>query len=191
LRKLVLLIALLFPLSVSAEFRSESKTDMHQLAADLSRALGADHVEVEGSRTVAAPRQDVSDADLQPYVDAMNRERASLGEKPLRLNRALCAAAGDRIRDMFAQHYFSHDAPDGTRPFDWVTREGYDYTAAGENLAVGYRSAEDVVDGWMHSPGHRANILNKSFEEIGLAVAQGTPVSGFRGPLVVAMYGCR
>lgn len=132
-----------------------------------------------------------ADADLQPYVDAMNRERVARGEKPLRLNRQLCNAANDRVRDMFEKHYFAHDAPDGTDPFTWVDREGYVYTEVGENLAVGYVTANDTVDGWMHSPGHRANILNNAYEEVGVAVAAESPARPFHGPLVVAMYGVR
>lgn len=163
---------------------------MRQVAADLERALGDGHVEIDG-RSVPLPHPVVENSDLQPYVDAMNRERLARGEKPLRLNAQLCAAANDRVRDMFAQHYFEHIAPDGTEPFVWVEREGYDYTEIGENLAVGYRGAESVVDGWMHSPGHRANILNKEFDEVGVAVAPGSPAARYHGPLVVAMYGVR
>jgi uncharacterized protein YkwD len=68
---------------------------------------------------------------------------------------------------------------------------GYRYRMAGENLAVGYRSSSAVVDGWMGSPGHRANILKSGFEEIGLAVANGSPTRGYGGPTVVALYGSR
>ena len=165
MRKLVFLIALLCPLFVSAEFRSEPRADTSRIAVD--------------------------DASLQPYVDAMNRERLARGERPLRLNTVLCAAASDRVRDMFAQHYFAHEAPDGTQPFVWVDREGYDYREIGENLAVGYRTAEDVVDGWMHSPKHRDNVLNEAFVDVGIAVAPESPKRGFRGPVVVALYGVR
>lgn len=161
------------------------------------RALGKGHLEIRGAplgRLGAAQSDDV-DVDevdeLQAYVDAMNRERLTRGEKPLRLNRALCAAANDRVRDMLEQHYFNHNAPDGTQPFVWVTREGYDYAEAGENLAVGYRGADRTVAGWMDSPGHRANILNQVFEDVGVAVASESPTQKFRGPLVVALYGAR
>jgi uncharacterized protein YkwD len=162
-RKLVFLALLVLPLSVFAEFRSEVRTDETRVVA----------------------------ADVQPYVDAMNRERLARGEKPLRLNRELCAAANDRVRDMLTQHYFAHDAPDGTQPFVWADREGYAYTEIGENLAVGYRTPDDVVDGWMHSPKHRDNVLNDAFVDVGVAVATDSPTRGFRGPLVVALYGVR
>jgi len=184
LTSLALALLIAAPLSLFAETRPSQRSDLRELAAELERVLGKGSVEIEGTESAESP-------DLQPYIDAMNRERAARGERPLRINRALCAAANDRVRDMFAQHYFNHDAPDGTQPFVWVTREGYDYQEVGENLAVGYRGAGATVDGWMGSPGHRANILNKAFDEVGLAVAGDSPVRGYRGPLVVALYGCR
>ena len=123
-------------------------------------------------------------------VAAMNRERTSRGLRPLRLNERLSRAATDRIDDMFAKNYFAHVSPDGLQPFVWATQRGYRYRIIGENLALGFRGTA-VVDGWMRSPGHRENILQKRFDEVGIAVADGTPQRGYRGPLVVAMYGAR
>ena len=129
----------------------------------------------------------ISDA----LVVAMNRERAAAGLGPLRLNAALSAAAEDRMHDMFAKHYFEHVSPDGIDPFTWAEKRGYDYRQIGENLAVGYPRASDVVDGWMHSDGHRANILGRDFDEVGIAVADGSPRRSFHGPTVVALYGTK
>ena len=128
---------------------------------------------------------------VEAIVDATNRERASHGLQPLRINSKLSAAATDRIRDMFEQRYFDHVAPDGTQPFTWADQRGYRYSLIGENLAVGYRSANAVVDGWMHSPGHRRNILTSGFDEIGIGVAPGAPTQGYGGPTVVAIYASR
>ena len=113
--------------------------------------------------------RNISDA----LVVAMNRERAAAGLGPLRLNAALSAAAEDRMHDMFAKHYFEHVSPDGIDPFTWAEKRGYDYRQIGENLAVGYPRASDVVDGWMHSDGHRANILNPSFKLMGIGARKG------------------
>jgi len=124
-------------------------------------------------------------------IAEMNRERATHGLKPLRINDTLSAAAVDRIDDMFGKHYFAHVSPDGVQPWKWVQRRGYNYREIGENLAVGYPNAFSVVDGWMHSPGHRANVLGTHFAEVGVAVAPGSPERGFRGPTVVALYGER
>lgn len=124
-------------------------------------------------------------------VAAMNRERAAYGLQPLRLNPRLSLAASDRVNDMFEKHYFDHVSPDGVDPFTWADKRGYDYTEIGENLAVGYRTADDIVDSWMHSPAHRENILKPVYREIGIATAAASPTHKFAGPLVVAMYGSR
>ncbi len=121
----------------------------------------------------------------------MNSERAAYGLQPLRLNSRLALAADDRVEDMFAKEYFNHVSPDGLQPWTWVHRRGYNYRLIGENLAVGYPSAAAVVDGWMHSPGHRANILGRGFNEVGVALGAGSPTRGYRGPTVVALYGAR
>ena len=127
----------------------------------------------------------------QAVVDVMNMERAQYGLARLRVNPKLSAAAVDRINDMFRQRYFDHVSPDGLEPWTWVERRGYRYREIGENLAVGYRSADAVVDGWMHSPGHRANVLGRGYDEVGVAIAPGSPRRGYGGPTVVALYGER
>jgi uncharacterized protein YkwD len=120
---------------------------------------------------------------------AMNEQRERRGLPPLHRNVRLDAAAADRMRDMFAYGYFDHVAPDGTEPFTWVREHGYRYTAVGENLATGQRAARQVVDQWMGSPGHRANILG-NFEDTGIAIAVGSPDGRRgRGYTFVAMYG--
>jgi uncharacterized protein YkwD len=127
----------------------------------------------------------------EALVAAMNRERAAAGLAPLRLNETLCAAADDRMHDMFAKHYFNHISPDGIDPFSWADRRGYNYRAIGENLAVGYPTASDVVYGWMHSEGHRENVLGRDYNEIGIAIADSSPARPFHAPTVVALYGKR
>src|ERR1700681_3881128 len=123
-------------------------------------------------------------------IAAMNQERASHGLPPLQINIELTEAANDRMDDLFAQHYFAHVSPQGLQPFVWAERRGYEYRAMGENLATGY-SAREVVGGWMHSPGHRANILGRDFNEVGVAVAPGSPVHAEGGPTVVALSAAR
>ena len=129
--------------------------------------------------------------DAISLLDAMNRERAAHGLEPLRLSERLTLAATDRIRDMFDKHYFDHTSPDGIDPFTWIDKRGYRYTEAGENLAVGYATAADIVDGWMKSPAHRVNVLNKHFDDVGVAIMPASPTSRKIGPTVVALYGTR
>lgn len=121
-------------------------------------------------------------------LEAMNEQRERRGLPPLHRDVRLDAAAADRIRDMFEQGYFDHVAPDGTQPFVWVRDRGYRYSAVGENLASGQRAARQVVEQWMRSPGHRANVLG-DFEDAGIAIAEGSPTGRSGGYTFVAMYG--
>ena len=75
-------------------------------------------------------------------------------------------------QDMHDKGYFSHTSPTYGSPFDMMTSFGIRYLTAGENIAMGYRTPQSVVDGWMNSPGHRANILNASFTEIGVGYVE-------------------
>ncbi len=103
-----------------------------------------------------------------------NRHRAAFDLDPLRPNATLDQAAQKKVADMFARQYFAHEAPDGTGPADLVTGVHYEYIRVGENLALGnFTSDADLVQAWMDSLGHRANILHKGFSEIGLAVDEG------------------
>ena len=131
---------------------------------------------------------EADEASRGALLEAMNDQRALRGLPPLRRNGRLEAAAADRIRDMFELGYFDHIAPDGTEPFVWVRQRGYRYSTVGENLAMGQRAARDVVDQWMVSPGHRANILG-NFRDAGIAIASGVPTGRSRGHTFVALYG--
>jgi uncharacterized protein YkwD len=191
-RLTALAVVLVLAAPVSPFAQTAKKTDMAALAADLERVLGREHVEVTGRRVPDVPEPDRPATGFEKaVVDEMNRLRATFGLAPLRINSRLEAAADDRVIDMFGKHYFGHVSPDGIQPWSWVEQRGYDYREFGENLAVGYTSADSVVDGWMHSPGHRANVLNRNFEEVGVAVVQESPTRGFRGPTIVAIYGER
>lgn len=134
------------------------------------------------------PQTEGTEITAESIVAAMNAERRQRGLGELRLDARLNAAAADRARDMFAKSYFNHIAPDGTQPFVWVKNHHYRYATIGENLADGYRSARSVVDGWMHSPGHRANVLGTSFEDVGLSIVRGSPTRSTNGYMVVALY---
>ncbi len=191
LTALMVAAALAAPLSLFAEVRNSGRTELQALADELTRVLGADRVEVTGRTTPRTPARENASSMEQAVIEAMNRERAAYGLAPLRVNERLSLAAEDRIADLFAKRYFNHVSPDGMQPFVWADRRGYLYTAIGENLAAGYRSAASVVDGWMHSPGHRANILGRDFNEVGVAIAAGSPVANYSGPTIVALYGAQ
>ncbi len=92
-------------------------------------------------------------------IALINVERANNGLGPLSEQSQLAAAARVHSNDMACNHFFSHTGSDGSSPFDRMSRQGYSFSAAAENIAAGYGSPADVVAGWMGSEGHRANIL--------------------------------
>ncbi|MER6716878.1 CAP domain-containing protein [Streptomyces sp. NPDC000877] len=113
-------------------------------------------------------------ADTAAAVTGLtNRERARAGLPPLAADPLLTAAAQAHSADMVARAFYSHTAPDGSRPWDRAAAAGSTRRSIGENIACGQRSPADVVEGWMNSPGHRANILKPGFTHIGIGFAGG------------------
>ncbi|MEM8926177.1 MAG: M12 family metallopeptidase [Actinomycetota bacterium] len=115
------------------------------------------------------------DAAVQQEILALvNQERAAVPNCPaLQLNAQLNVAADAHSEDMLANDYFSHTDLQGGKPWDRAAAAGYGGRGIGENIALGYRSAADVMNGWMNSPGHRANILNCSYRDLGVGYANG------------------
>lgn len=106
-------------------------------------------------------------------IDLTNRERARAGIPPLAADPLLTSAAQAHSADMVARAFYAHTAPDGSQPWDRAAAAGSTRRAIGENIACGQRSPADVVEGWMNSPGHRANILKPGFTHIGIGFAGG------------------
>ena len=98
----------------------------------------------------------------------MNEIRVKYGLNTLSENWELSRVARYKSQDMRDKNYFSHTSPTYGSPFQMMKSFGISYRAAGENIAKGYRTPAAVVDGWMNSEGHRANILNSSFTQIGV-----------------------
>ena len=136
---------------------------------------------------------------INRVVELTNIERANAGLQPLTLDLQLVDAAQDHSNDMAQDDFFSHTGADGSTVGSRVTDTGYQYSTVGENIAAGQTTAAEVVEGWMNSPGHRANILNGNFTEIGIGYEYlandtgsvnynhywtqvfGTPLNGNRG----------
>lgn len=102
-----------------------------------------------------------------------NKARKERNLPPLRANPVLTRAAQLKAEDMLKKGYFAHQSPEGKSPWDWLIKEGYYYLVAGENLALDFNQAEDVVEAWLSSPSHRKNLLNSEYQEIGIGIAQG------------------
>ncbi|MET9356656.1 CAP domain-containing protein [Streptomyces sp. NPDC006617] len=106
-------------------------------------------------------------------VGLTNRERAGAGLPALAVDARLTAAAQAHSADMVARDFYSHTDPDGGEPWDRAAAAGARRRTVGENIACGQRSPAEVVEGWMNSPGHRANILKAGFTHIGVGLAGG------------------
>ncbi|GGD04760.1 hypothetical protein GCM10007216_39250 [Thalassobacillus devorans] len=104
----------------------------------------------------------------QQVVELTNQERQKQGLEPLEADAELSKVARDKSQDMATNGYFSHNSPTHGSPFDMMKAYGIDYRTAGENIAKGQRSPEEVVNGWMNSEGHRKNIMNPNFTHIGV-----------------------
>ena len=108
------------------------------------------------------------DAIEAAVVELTNAERTKAGLQPLKAYEPLMASARTKSQDMKDKNYFSHTSPTYGSPFDQMKSQGISYKSAGENIAKGQRTAEEVVTAWMNSEGHRANILNPDYTHIGV-----------------------
>ena len=111
--------------------------------------------------------QSVSEFEKQ-VVDLTNAERAKEGLKPLEMHSPLMEVAQAISEDMAKNNYFSHTSPTYGSPFDQIKSAGISYRSAGENIAQGQRTPQQVVQAWMESPGHRQNIMNANYTHIGV-----------------------
>ena len=154
--------------SAKSSASSASRAPERQPEASASRSSST----TAASRSTAAPTKPPADGSLSGYADAVvklvNQERAKAGLKSLSVNQAAAAAANVRAREI--EGAFSHTRPNGSSFSTALKEQGASYRAAGENIAYGQRSAEQVMEGWMNSSGHRANILNAEYTAIGVGV---------------------
>lgn len=132
-------------------------------------------------------------ADLSTITSARiaqltNAERVKAGQSSLTVSAALTQAAQQKAQHMLAEDYFAHISPSGVTPWFWMSKVGYTYQVAGENLAIDFVEAEDVVTAWLASPSHRDNMLMDSYTETGVAVATGE-FQGGTSTVVVHMFG--
>ncbi len=122
-----------------------------------------------------APGADIEKLSYEQQVLALvNQERAKQGLSALSWSDELTAVARAHSKDMAARGFFSHTNPDGQSPFDRMKAAGISYRTAGENIAAGQRTPQEVVNAWMNSEGHRANILNASYTRLGVGYASGS-----------------
>lgn len=186
---LVLLMILSFPLATQAqnitmfkeppfEFYKVSKGDSFWFIAkrygldyrklmELNPTVEPQNMQVGSIIRLKPSAGSVSNFE-EEVVRLVNQERAKSGLKPLTHRADLKNVAEKKAMDMMNSNYFSHTSPNYGSPFQMLTTFGISYRAAGENIAKGQRSPSEVMNAWMNSSGHRANILNGSYDCIGV-----------------------
>lgn len=120
---------------------------------------------------ITIPNIDDTKAKEMEVIRLVNIERTKQGLKPLSYNWELSRVARFKSKDMAQLGYFSHTSPTYGSPFTMMKNFGIRYSYAGENIAMGYRTPQEVVNGWMNSSGHRRNILSPNFTQIGVGYA--------------------
>ncbi|MCS0603119.1 sigma-70 family RNA polymerase sigma factor [Streptomyces sp. LP11] len=124
--------------------------------------------------SAAPPPQPAPAGTVAQVIALVNKERATAGCGPVTEDSELDKAAQAHSDDMAARNFFEHTNPDGADPGQRITAAGYRWSTYGENIAKGQQTPESVMDSWMNSPGHRANILNCSFKNLGVGVHRGS-----------------
>lgn len=134
----------------------------------------------------AASATDEAQITPEEVIFSTNRQRVEKGLTPLEVSPELSRAAYAKARDMIESQYYAHA--------EWerfIRGAGYNYCQAGENLALNYTDADELVDAWMGSPEHRYNLLKAGYNEIGVAVIKGRYKSIEEATFVVQMFGSR
>ena len=143
-----------------AEHGTGTRTDQDSLSDDIP------HGDQE-------PTDHETTSQAEEVFKLVNAERSKQGLKALTLSAKLTDIATMKSKDMADKGYFDHTSPTYGSPFQMLQDFGVHYTAAGENIAAGQKSPEEVMNSWMNSSGHRANILNANYTELGVGFYQG------------------
>lgn len=160
-------------------FRVSAPQDLLPAVSGLSKAVEEIKKEISlppPLRAEKSARQPAPEVVLtrSGVINWTNAERKQNGLAPLKENQKLNQAAAFKLADMFQNQYFAHESPSGEGVADLAKSARYEFVSVGENLALGnFESDKALVEAWMNSPGHRANILSSSFHEIGVAVGKG------------------
>jgi len=125
---------------------------------------------IHGRYSGAVPESQ-ENSEEKELLDLINNERAKAGLPSLKLSAALGTAARIKADEMCAKKYFNHTSPIYGSPFEMLKAFGISYRTAGENIAKGQKSPKAVLGAWMSSEGHRANILNRDFKDVGIGYA--------------------
>jgi uncharacterized protein YkwD len=157
------------------------------LIVGIGLALSGNHEYKQSFSDVKSYATDMSDDGL---LEETNKMRLQEGLPPLKLDPLLDSAAQSKAFDMGNRNYWSHDTPDGKKPWTFIENAGYTYSKAAENLAYGFDSSKTTISGWMNSPGHKANIMDPELKEVGFGILNAPAYQNHGSEtIVVAMYG--
>jgi uncharacterized protein YkwD len=157
--------------AAAAKAKAAAKTTTKASPAPTATASATVKAAASAPASAASSAPSSSGATAR-VVALVNSARGKAGCSALTVNAKLTKAAQSHSDDMSDNESMSHTGSDGSSPGDRITRAGYDWRTYGENVAYGYPTPESVMAGWMSSPGHKANILNCAFKEIGVGLAQ-------------------
>mgnify|MGYP002682242939 FL=1 len=129
-----------------------------------------------------------AEVNSNAILSLTNEFRRQNGLNELKVNPLLNEIAKEKASDMINKKYFAHNSPDGLTPWYWFIKNNYNYKYAGENLAIDFIDSSQVIEAWLNSPSHRANLLNQNYQEIGVAVVSGD-IEGYETTLVVQVFG--
>ncbi len=164
-----------------APVKTESTTPVTKAPAKTENTPVAKAPVKTENTQVATPKEETPTTNQSSTISAFEREvveltnaeRAKAGLKALEIDTALMANAREKSEDMRANAYFDHTSPILGTPFEQMKKRGITYKSAGENIAKGQTTPKQVVDAWMNSSGHRANIMSESFTHIGVGYVAG------------------
>lgn len=122
------------------------------------------------------------------FLNLINQSRVEQKLSPLKFNDTLSKAAQARANDIITKNYWSHTSPEGKKAYNFMVDNGYQYNAAGENLARGSNDPNVLYKMWMDSPTHRSNILNSQYKETGIAIVPGLQ-NGAQTYYVIQLFG--
>jgi uncharacterized YkwD family protein len=131
------------------------------------------------STSASKPAVQAKSSFEQQVVALVNKNRANAGLNPLKVSTKLSAMAKDKAIDLYSNDYFDHNSPTYGSPFDMMKSYGISYSYAGENIAKGQQTPQEVMTAWMNSKGHRENLLNSHYTTIGVAYYKGEWVQEF------------
>ena len=147
------------------QIASKNQIGLSELIALNPTLKNPDMIHVGDKITISENEQQAVEEQV---VSLVNKERAKEGLAPLTSNWELARVAKYKSQDMHDKNYFSHTSPTYGSPFDMMKNFGISYKSAGENIAKGQTSAAQVMEAWMNSSGHRANIMDAKFTHIGV-----------------------